>query len=556
MMQGLKSRLPQHTKHYTGEIAVQLLSKNSFKLYWKEIIVYLFVIMYVAINVFRIGGETFLFNLNNSISIPLALGATIMAMTIWRGFIVGSLNRFIWSNLTIGLTLWTIAELWWTGGAILGQEIPYPSWADFFWIVGYVPMYFALWTRIRSIHIDMRPSQVVGLWATNVVSLGSTIIFVLFPIVQNNEPSAFVESALNILYPIVDLILLILVLRMLFTFQQGMYGKVWAWLSVGFMLRAFGDLVFAYANTVNLYYPDQQINLLSTMGVDVPYSLSYLVIIIGLFALSNVLNTYLPVANDIQKLRLVPNTHLLVFTRADEMVIDTSRNHSQVYTEDTVKGKTIAEVLGLSAEDELLILNDLKARSIFNERQFMANTRFGQKEVMISGVVVLNPQNQYSGVMLLVRLLIEEDYSLDHLLTDYEKAMVRALLSKTGTEKNEQTEIRQLLADYYRAHLRAFYDRVFSEGGSIFAETFMTNLRATVKRQGWPVELQPNSLDASNISVAEARKALPILLETARQFVSNFTDETSARSIIQQTRSNIGDSALRNISYIETAENA
>ena len=535
---------------------MQVQFKNSFKLYWKEIIVSLFVLVYVTINVFRIGGETLLFNLNNSISTPLAIAAVIMAMTIWRGFIVGSLNRFIWSTLTIGLTLWTIAEVWWTVAALLGQEIPYPSWADFFWIAGYVPLYFALWTRIRSIHIDIHPSQRVGLWATNIVSLGSTLIFVLFPILQNNDPAAFAESALNILYPIVDLILLILVLRMLFTFQQGMYGKVWAWLSVGFMLRAFGDLMFAYATTANLYYPDQQTNLLSTIGVDIPYNMSYLAVIVGLFALRSVLNTYRPIAGDIQKLTLVPNTHLLVFTRGDDIVTDVSRNHSAIYTNDAIKGKTISEVLGISYDDELLVLKDLKARSIFNERKFMANTRFGRKEIQVSGIVVHNPQNQYSGVMLLIRILVEEDYSLDHLLTDYEKAMICTLLSKTGTEKNEQAEIRQLLADYYRAHLKALYSRVFSEGGSIFAESFMTNLQTTVKKEGWLVELRPNSLETSNMSVSEARKALPRLLEIARKFVTTFTDEASAKSIIQETRSNIGDSALRNIAYFEAAENA
>lgn len=535
---------------------MQLLSKISFKLYGKQIAVSLFVVAYVAINIFRIGGDTFLFNLNNSISAPLALGSAIMAITIWRGSIVGGLNRFIWSNLTISLTLWTVAELWWTVAAILGQEVPYPSWADFFWIAGYVPLYLALWSRIRSIPIRMDPLQRAGLQATNIVSLGSTIVFVLVPILRNNDPSTFLESALSLLYPIVDLILLIFVLRMLFTFQQGMYGKVWAWLSMGFMLRAFGDLMFAYGTTANSYYPDQQINLLSLFGVDVPYSLSYLAISIGLFALKNVLNAYQPIAKDIEKLHLVPNTHLLVFTRADDSVMDTSRNHSEVYANDAVKGKTISKALGLSPEDELLILKELKVRKILSERPFMANTRFGQKEILISGIVVLNPEHQYSGMMLLVRLLVEQDYSLDCLLTDYEKAMVRTLLSKTGAEKNEQAEIRQLLADYYRAHLTALYHHVFSEGGSIFAESFMTNLQTTVKNQGWPVDLQPNSLDASKLSISEARKAFPILLETARQFVSNFTDESSSRSIIQKTRSSLGDTALKNVTHFEAAENA
>ncbi len=155
--------------------------------------------------------------------------------------------------------------------------------------------------------------------------------------------------------------------------------------------------------------------------------------------------------------------------------------------------------------------------------------------------------------MLLVRILME-DYSLDNLLTDYQKGMMHSLLSKTGTGEKEISEIKQLLTDYYKAHIAALGARAFAEGGSIFLDAFIAELQTVAEKQGWRVGIQPDSLDFSNISLAEARKALPLLLETAKKFVANLVGEESTNTVIQETNSKFGDLALKNISHFESAK--
>jgi len=526
---------------------------NLFKS-WKQITISVLVVVYIAINLFHIGGDPFIIKLNNFIVVPLALGSTFFAWMIWRQVKSGSQNQLLWLGLTIGWAMWTIAELWWAIASLIGQEVPYPSWADFFWLMGYIPMYFALWERLRLLPKVINSAQRTALWVLSLAIVGFTLLFILLPIILQSDPSAIIEDVIALLYPFADTILLILVLRLLFSYQQGMYGRAWQWIASGFLLFAIGDLLFAFASVHNLYYPEQQVNLLSTIGVDVPYNLSYLVWIVGLFLMQSLLKTYQPVIGDMKKLELVPNTHLLVFTKGDDTVIDVSRNYSQVYSDIALKGKTLSEVLGLSPEVENAILKEIREKGLLEEKPFRANTRLGQKEVLLSGIVVLNPQKEYSGVMLLARLLTE-DYSLDNLLTDYERGMVRSLLNKTGIEKKEQAEIKQLLANYYRVYLQALYNRVLAEGGSIMADVFLTELQSVCKQHAWQMEIQPgNLLDISALSLSQTREALPVLLETAKRFAIEIIDEASVETIVQDVRSKFDEFTLKNISHFEQAK--
>ena len=57
----------------------------------------------------------------------------------------GRTNRLLWGGLLAGWALWVIAEILWVVYGNLYQEIPYPSPADFFWLIGYVPMGYGLY---------------------------------------------------------------------------------------------------------------------------------------------------------------------------------------------------------------------------------------------------------------------------------------------------------------------------------------------------------------------------------------------------------------------------
>jgi hypothetical protein len=512
------------------------------------------VAVYIAINLFQIGGDEFIIDLNYFIVLPLALSVTLLAFAVWRQTETGNKSKFLWLGLAIGWGLWTFAELWWAIAAAIGQEVPYPSWADFFWLVGYIPIYFAFWARIRTLPKIENSEQQIGLFAILLAFIGLTVFLIIVPIIQNSDPSAILENTISILYPLADLFIIIFVMRLLFSYQQGIYGQAWRWLAVGFILMSLGDLVFSYAVTENIYYPDQQVNFISTLGIDVPYSLSYLIWIIGLLLFQKLLKTFKPISVSDTKLTLVPNTHLLIFTKGDDTVIDVSRNSSRIFLNDTVPGNSISETLGISLEDQNTILKEIKLSGVLNEQTLNASTRLGLISASISGIAASNHQQEYSGLILLVRILTD-DYSLNHFLTDYEKTMVNSLTSKTDVLQKEQTEKKKLLTEYYQAFLRSFYNRAFVEGGSIMADAFITELQSTARQLNRLVIIEPNlAIYTNRLSFSEAQKILPAVFETAKQFIINLTDETTANAIVQEIRSKLGEAVLQNVAYVETSE--
>jgi hypothetical protein len=384
--------------------------------------------------------------------------------------------------------------------------------------------------------------------------MGWTIWFVLIPIIQNNDSSAVLESTLNVLYPLADVIILILILRIFFTYQQGMIGRAWGWLSLGFIIHSLSNLIFSYASTADLYYPEGRVNMLSTIGVDVPYNLGYLFWLVGLWIVRDIQNTHRSIQQTDVTLTPVPNTHLLVFTKGDDLVIDVSRNYTRVFTLEMAAGKTVSEVLGISPSDADHLIGESRTGKILPERTVIVNTRFGQKEARVSGISITNPQGEYSGGTFLLRMITEE-HSLDDLMPIEQKRMVQTLLNKTGTKEKEEEEIRQLLAGYYQAHFQGFHQHIFEDGGVTLTDAFFTELQSVVEQHGWRVDIRPEqaAVDVSALSLSETREALPILFQSAKRFVTRISDANTADAIVQEVCSHFDAYTQMNVAYFEKA---
>ncbi len=528
-------------------------SKKPIHSFWRHIAFALLVISYIIINIFHLGGDNFIFNLNNVLSAPFAVATFILALMVWRQAIVGMQNRVLWAGLTLGWGMWMIAELWWAAASLIGREVPYPSWADFFWIVGYIPMYMAMGMRIRLLPRFNNLAQKVWLAGISLLTFGFSTIFILVPIVQNNAPDALLINTLNLAYPLADLILLLLVLRIFFTYQAGLYGRTWIWLSAGFVLHSFANLFFSYATTAGLYYPDQQVNLISALVIDVPYNLSYLLWGVGLFLLGIMQEIHRPAEQyEIRQPAIVPNTHILVYTKGDDAIISVTKNYFRVFSQSNMVGRRLTEALAISLEAEQTILERVKRAEVLEEIPLQASTHFGEKQILISGIAVNNSQKQYSGATFLVRVFTP-DYTLDEFISDQEKGILSYVMNKTGVHEREQFEIKQILSSYYDAHFKAFHRLVVSEGGSILADALVSELKLVAGQNGWQVEIQPNlSIDVNSLAAPDVGKALPVLFQTARQFMSRLTGAASVDATIDGVRARFSETALNNISHFET----
>ncbi|RMG95434.1 MAG: hypothetical protein D6706_12025 [Chloroflexi bacterium] len=524
----------------------------------KKYVVIFLVAGYLAINLFRIGQDYFIQQLNNLVVLPLAMGLSLLALFLWQRVAVGKRAKWLWLGLTVGWMLWTVAEWWWAIAALIQEEVPYPSPADIFWLVGYIFLFWGLGIRIRLMPKIAYPEQKLILWLVSIFFSVAALIFVFIPIWQSNEPGAFVENTLNILYPLMDLVLLILSVRLFFAYRQGVYGGGWLWFLVGFVFLSVADLLFAYASTVDLYYPEQQLNFLSTLGVDVPYNLAYLFWIIGALKLGMFQQSarnvgVSDVIDEIESatFNFVPNTHILVFTRQDDAVVEVSHNYPCVFQEESVRGRYVGHVLGIADNEMEKLLEDIKRFKVVAERPYFAMTRFGKQQVGISGMADTNPAGEYFGAMILVRLYCS-DYSFDTRLSTYQREMIRSVLKKTGTERKRDDEAKTLLARYYSILLRAIYQRVLIEGGSILADALLSDLQVTIRQKSWAMVLNSDFvLNVQGMSYAEAVQALRELYDFSVLYGARAVNEASIQALLETVNDKFDPTVLENITYAQ-----
>src|SRR5574341_1638519 len=82
-------------------------------------------------------------NVNNIANVISISVATIFAIRLWFSNRSDNfLNRF-WGLMTLGIAFWAIAECIWLYLSLVSSEVPYPSAADFFWVLGYIPVTIA-----------------------------------------------------------------------------------------------------------------------------------------------------------------------------------------------------------------------------------------------------------------------------------------------------------------------------------------------------------------------------------------------------------------------------
>jgi len=506
-----------------------ILSNRQFK--GVAIAVAIFTLALVVINILVVGGDLFIYNLNSGLNAPLAIIITISAIAVFRLMSTERHNRILWLGIIIGWGLWALAETIWTIYSILGQEVPYPSLADLFWVIGYIPMGIGLSARTRTMPARPNRSQNIIIAAVSIIAIVITTIYIFVPTIQDFDPQRLFESILNFIYPLADLFLLIIVWRLFFTFEKGDYGFGWRILTLGFISMTIADLLFAYTTWQGSYYPGGTANLVSRFGVDIPYTFSYLLWFLGIQTLHILLKEERPVEPG-ARVRVVRNYgHILIYTRNDDAVIDISPNFNRFFESMDVKGKLLSEVLKIPEEESRAILEKLRRERRVADLPLKIQNRSGVvQDVRLSGLAVVNPQGAYMGSNLLLRMRTA-DLSFDDALNQETRSMARYLLEKSGS--SHQDEIGQFLSDYYLAYIKSLLDAASHRGGTNLSQALLGQLQKAA--QNWKIQIEPETiLDHRKYTLEVLQEALPALLETAIEFVSDIAGPTVAEACIKE----------------------
>jgi len=514
----------------------------------------IFVLVLLLMNIFIVGGDLFIYSFNSSVNPLLAILVVATAVSVWRQLQLEKHNRFLWLGIFIGWAFWALAEIIWAVYTILGQEVPYPSPADFFWVIGYIPMGIGLITRIWTMPARTTRSQNIFIFVVSAATILITTIYIFMPIIQYFDPQQLIESILDLIYPLADLFVMIIVWRLFFSYEEGDYGFVWRLLTIGFLFMTVSDFIFTYTTWQELYYPDMQANLVSRLAVDVPYTLSYILWFIGLFALHILLREEHPFKL-IDRIRMVRTYgHILVYTKNDDTVIDVSPNFNRFFGTGDVGGKSLAEALTVSEQDAGVILEKIRKDGRVADVPLKLRDSSGTlRDISVCGAAASKLKNEYSGSNILLRMRVTES-TFDEALSHESRSLARYLLDKSSSS-SFKLEIKQFLSDYYLACIKSLLDIAFHQGGETLSQALLDRLQETANKNNWQIQFNPQTLmDSTNCPLEVLRVALPVLLETAKLFISEITDPVVVEARMKELSSRFSETIRRDVAFYGTPE--
>ncbi len=508
-------------------------SKNKILKFTKrQILVFVTIIIYIFIIIFRIGGNHFIFWLNGLLTPALAITITGQLALILRQTRAQSQSRKLWTGMLIGWIFWSIAEIWWAYATFTGDELPYPSGADILWLIGYIPMYFALVVRFQTLPKIEKSSQRLMIWGSIAIVSLLTLFFILIPTIQNFDPASVLENTLNFIYPLTDLVLMVLVLRIFFNLQGGLNGRAWVWMSIAFLILSFSDLLFSYGNMHDLYTQSSEGDLFSLLVVDLPYNISYMFVVIGLYHLRKMHRSYQPMAIQQTNPSPVANCHILIFTDANDFVTDISNNSRFIFSSASIINQPFTQMVRNLNANDLPIFETIHSQKTLPDQKAILNSLKGPINIKISGEALMDYANTYLGGIFLVRTVVENEEP-DQLLTEYQKGIVNSIMKKAGGEANELVEKKEYLTQIYLPKFITLYNLALGEGGSLMADAFLYEIREFGRSKNWDIGLRvERMLDLSQTSPSEAQIAVPALFEQARIQIVNILDETTVTNAL------------------------
>ena len=162
-------------------------------------------------------------------------------------------ERLPWTLVAVAMALWSLGELYWVVElAPLGDDAPYPSWADALWIAFYVPLLAAVVLLARA-RIGGVP-RILGLDAAIVAfSIAAIAAAVVVQTVVDAGAGAPTSAiATNLAYPVADLLLLSLTGAVI-AVNGWRIGRASLPLVAGLALFTLSDSAYAYTVAAGTY---------------------------------------------------------------------------------------------------------------------------------------------------------------------------------------------------------------------------------------------------------------------------------------------------------------
>lgn len=206
----------------------------------------------------------FLYLMSNGLPPILAVAAVSMAVLgLGKNRMrTGDRVSRIWLGYAAGITFWFLGEFTWAIYTLwFGIPIPFPSPADGFWLVGYIPLLVAILMQawpLREVFSSTKMRLIIAVAFVFAVLL-------LIALIPGTYASELGEGSVALIvalaYPLLDVILLVVAVPILVLFRRGTFWRPFFFVIFGLMLTTIGDILFTWATLNGVYYDGSYLEL-------------------------------------------------------------------------------------------------------------------------------------------------------------------------------------------------------------------------------------------------------------------------------------------------------
>lgn len=209
----------------------------------------------------------------NLVSLVAPLSSAVFATMIYLSFAETDKPRQVWKFMTIFIWMWTIAEFIWVGYLIRVGDVPLPSFADAFWLVGFAFLTIALRKQYENVK-----RQQVALWKIALIWAAVFVLSLLVLLLAGSSLS--LGNYLEYFYAVADFTAGIVAIRIFLAFRGGLMSRPW----IGLFVLGLADAIYAWLITTEMYAMSQTEGDIVSLFADTTYMAAYLILGIGFYA--------------------------------------------------------------------------------------------------------------------------------------------------------------------------------------------------------------------------------------------------------------------------------
>lgn len=218
------------------------------------------------------------------IIIAAALGAIFLIHVALLYKISTSIGK-VWLLLGLGIMGWCIGDIIYAYYENYTEVAPFPSIADLFYLLAYIPLSWGLILQMRLLQIKLPLGEKIIIAIIFIIVCIIVAVFVIVIPIQEEYPipeDELIGYLVSALYPIVDLILLLCVIIVFAKFRKGKIHVAWILLLMGILMTLIADILFNWVESI--------VEETATFELyDLLFLIGYVFIYIGALAVINIM---------------------------------------------------------------------------------------------------------------------------------------------------------------------------------------------------------------------------------------------------------------------------